>query len=132
MSTPIANLIDNTEEEFSQEKKAYINQTTNHVPNAETYIQQMPKQMEQVNIPTFNIQPQTDGFKVPFMENIDKKSIKIGMILVIIITLTQNKQFQSAIVNNLPPVLRSTEMMSNISVALISVLVAYFIYKFMN
>ena len=92
----------------------------------------MPKQMEQVNIPTFNIQPQTDGFKVPFMENIDKKSIKIGMILVIIITLTQNKQFQSAIVNNLPPVLRSTEMMSNISVALISVLVAYFIYKFMN
>ena len=116
------NNVGNTEEEHVNNVEI---QPQRHITNNSDKIENFNSSPVQTAAPT-------QQFKIPFMEDINKKMIKIGLILIIIIALTQNKGFQSALLNNLPRILKSTELLSNISVATISVLVTYLIYKFMD
>jgi len=72
------------------------------------------------------------NINLPFIEDIDTKTLKFGLILLIVLTMTQNKQGQSTIIENLPDGLKSTELITNVSVACISVLIIFLFYKLLN
>ena len=69
---------------------------------------------------------------LPFVEDIDTKTLKFGLILLIVLTMTQNKQGQSTIIENLPDGLKSTELITNVSVACVSILIIFLFYKLLN
>ena len=72
------------------------------------------------------------NISLPFIEDIDTKTLKFGLILLIVLTMTQNKQGQSTIIENLPDGLKSTELITNVSVACVSILIIFLFYKLLN
>ena len=74
----------------------------------------------------------TSSISLPFIEDIDTKTLKFGLILLIVLTMTQNKQGQSTIIENLPDGLKSTELITNVSVACVSILIIFLFYKLLN
>jgi len=72
------------------------------------------------------------NISLPFIEDIDTKTLKFGLILLIVLTMIQNKQGQSTIIENLPDGLKSTELITNVSVACVSILIIFLFYKLLN
>ena len=72
------------------------------------------------------------SINLPFIEDIDTKTLKFGLILLIVLTMTQNKQGQSTIIENLPDGLKSTELITNVSVSVVSIFIIFLFYKLLN
>jgi ABC-type transporter Mla MlaB component len=72
------------------------------------------------------------SINLPFIEDIDTKTIKFGIILLIVLTMTQNKQGQNIIIENLPDGLKSTELITNVSVSVVSIFIIFLFYKLLN
>ena len=128
-STPIANLLNvpkSNQENFDQ-----LNYRENLEGDSEE-IKEVITKNEQIN----NVEKQVNNKKIsinlPFVEDIDTKTLKFGLILLIVLTMTQNKQGQSTIIENLPDGLKSTELITNVSVSVVSIFIIFIFYKLLN
>ena len=128
-STPIANLLNvpkTNQENFDQ-----LNYRENLEGDSEE-IKEVITKNEQIN----NVEKQVNNKKIsinlPFVEDIDTKTLKFGLILLIVLTMTQNKQGQSTIIENLPDGLKSTELITNVSVSVVSIFIIFIFYKLLN
>tara|TARA_B100001094_G_scaffold286801_1_gene301885 strand:- start:636 stop:1028 length:393 start_codon:yes stop_codon:yes gene_type:complete len=72
------------------------------------------------------------SINMPIIEDIDTKTLKFGLILLIVLTMMQNKQGQSTIIENLPDGFKSTELITNISVACVTIIIIFLFYKLLN
>ena len=72
------------------------------------------------------------SINLPLVDDIDTKTLKFGLILLIVLTMTQNKQGQSTIIENLPDGLKSTELITNVSVSVISIFIIFLFYNLLN
>ena len=128
-STPIANLLNVTKS--NQENFDQLNYRENLEGDSEE-IKEVITKNEQIN----NVEKQVNNKKItinlPFVEDIDTKTLKFGLILLIVLTMTQNKQGQSTIIENLPDGLKSTELITNVSVSVVSIFIIFIFYKLLN
>ena len=129
-STPIANLL-SPPTKSNQENFDQLNYRENLEGDTQE-IKEVITKNEQIN----NVEKEVNNNKVtislPFVEDIDTKTIKFGLILLIVLTMTQNKQGQSTIIENLPDGLKSTELITNISVSVVSIFIIFLFYKLLN
>ena len=72
------------------------------------------------------------SINMPIIEDIDTKTLKFGLILLIVLTMMQNKQGQSTVIENLPDGFKSTELITNISVACVTIIIIFLFYKLLN
>tara|TARA_B110001452_G_scaffold261012_1_gene259259 strand:- start:1269 stop:1664 length:396 start_codon:yes stop_codon:yes gene_type:complete len=72
------------------------------------------------------------SINLPLVDDIDTKTLKFGLILLIVLTMTQNKQGQSTIIENLPDGLKSTELITNVSVSAVAIFIIFLFYKLLN
>jgi len=72
------------------------------------------------------------SINLPLVDDIDTKTLKFGLILLIVLTMTQNKQGQSTIIENLPDGLKSTELITNVSVSVVAIFIIFLFYKLLN
>ncbi len=129
-ATPIANLLSVTTKS-NQENFDQLNYRENLEGDSQE-IKEVITKNEQIN----NVEKEINNNKVtinlPFVEDIDTKTLKFGLILLIVLTMTQNKQGQSTIIENLPDGLKSTELITNVSVSVISIFIIFLFYKLLN
>lgn len=135
-TTPLNSLITQAEE---QSQASAIHQTSDPRPEAAQDIPMVMRQTEQVPIPNMvNSAPMQHftqsqgGIQIPFLTDMDDKTLKGLIVLIIIVAMTQNKSFQSGLVGMLPQLLKATEMVENVSVAVLAVVASYFAFKFIN
>ena len=129
-ATPIANLLSVTtksnQENFDQLKYR------ENLEGDSQEIKEVITKNEQIN----NVEKEINNNKVtinlPFVEDIDTKTLKFGLILLIVLTMTQNKQGQSTIIENLPDGLKSTELITNVSVSVVAIFIIFLFYKLLN
>ena len=128
-STPIANLLSpptkSNQENFDQ---------LNYRENLEGDTQEI-KEVITKNEQITDVGKNADNkvsINLPFIEDIDTKTLKFGLILLIVLTMTQNKQGQSTIIENLPDGLKSTELITNVSVSVVSIFIIFLFYKLLN
>ena len=97
-------------------------------------ITQVIENSEEIQNPQKDEKDTTNKINIsfPFIEDIDTKTLKFGLILLIVLTMTQNKQGQNTIIENLPDGLKSTELITNVSVACVSILIIFLFYKLLN
>jgi len=95
-------------------------------------IKQVFTKNEQINDVEKNVNNNKLNISLPFVEDIDTKTIKFGIILLIVLIMTQNKQGQSTIIENLPDGLKSTELITNVSVSVVAIFIIFLFYKLLN
>jgi hypothetical protein len=129
-ATPIANLLSVTTKS-NQENFDQLNYRENLEGDSQE-IKEVITKNEQIN----NVEKEINNNKVtinlPFVEDIDTKTLKFGLILLIVLTMTQNKQGQSTIIENLPDGLKSTELITNVSVSVVAIFIIFLFYKLLN
>lgn len=134
-TTPLNSLITQAEE---QSQASATHQTGDPRPEAAQDIPMVMRQTEQVPIPNMvNSVPmqhftQSQGIQIPFLADMDDKTLKGLIVLIIVVAMTQNKSFQAGLVSMLPQLLKATEMVENVSVAVLAVVASYFAFKFIN
>ena len=128
-STPIAKLLsapNSNQENFDQlDVRENIRGSDNEIKEVLTKNEQINDLEKEFNNNKVNI-------SLPFVEDIDTKTIKFGIILLIVLILTQNKQGQSTIIENLPDGLKSTELITNVSVSVVAIFIIFLFYKLLN
>jgi hypothetical protein len=127
-STPIANLLNtpkNNQENFDQ-----LNFREN-LEGDNQEIKEVITKNEQINDVVKNVDNKI-SINLPFIEDIDTKTIKFGIILLLVLTMTQNKQGQNTIIENLPDGLKSTELITNVSVSVVAIFIIFLFYKLLN
>ena len=129
-ATPIVNLLSVTTKS-NQENFDQLNYRENLEGDSQE-IKEVITKNEQIN----NVEKEINNNKVtinlPFVEDIDTKTLKFGLILLIVLTMTQNKQGQSTIIENLPDGLKSTELITNVSVSVVAIFIIFLFYKLLN
>ena len=130
-STPIQQLLNTPKP--NKEKFDQLNLREN-LQGTKENISQIIEDNEEIQKPVSDKKTTMKNINInlPFIEDIDTKTLKFGLILLIVLTMTQNKQGQSTIIENLPDGLKSTELITNVSVACISVLIIFLFYKLLN
>lgn len=135
-TTPLNTLITQAEE---QSQASAMHQTGDPRPEATQDIPMVMRQTEQVPIPNMvnsvpmqHFTQSQGGIQIPFLADMDDKTLKGLIVLIIIVAMTQNKSFQAGLVSMLPQLLKATEMVENVSVAVLAVVASYFAFKFIN
>ena len=130
-STPIQQIL-NTQK-TNKENFDQLNLREN-LQGKQENITQVIENSEEIQNPQKDEKDTTNKINVslPFIEDIDTKTLKFGLILLIVLTMIQNKQGQSTIIENLPDGLKSTELITNVSVACVSILIIFLFYKLLN
>lgn len=128
-STPIANLL-SPPTKSNQENFDQLDYRENLEGDTQE-IKEVINNNEQITDVGKNVNNKV-SINLPFIEDIDTKTIKFGIILLIVLTMTQNKQGQSTIIENLPDGLKSTELITNISVSVVSIFIIFLFYKLLN
>jgi len=129
-STPIANLL-SAPTKSNQENFDQLSVRENLEGSGEE-IKQVFTKNEQMNNVEKNVNNNKVSISLPFVEDIDTKTLKFGLILLIVLTMIQNKQGQSTIIENLPYGLKSTELITNVSVSVVAMFIIFLFYKLLN
>jgi len=129
-STPIANLL-SAPTKSNQENFDQLSVRENLEGSGEE-IKQVFTKNEQMNNVEKNVNNNKVSISLPFVEDIDTKTLKFGLILLIVLIMTQNKQGQNTIIENLPDGLKSTELITNVSVSVVAIFIIFLFYKLLN
>ena len=133
-STPIAKLL-SVPTKANQENFNQLSVREN-LEGSDQEIKQVFTKNEQINEQINDLENNVNNNKVnislPFVEDFDTKTIKFGIILLIVLIMTQNKQGQSTIIENLPDGLKSTELITNVSVSVVAIFIIFLFYKLLN
>ena len=128
-STPIAKLL-SAPTESNQENFDQIKYREN-LEGSNQEIKEVITDNELIN----NVEKKVNNkvsINLPLVDDIDTKTLKFGLILLIVLTMTQNKQGQSTIIENLPDGLKSTELITNVSVSAVAIFIIFLFYKLLN
>ena len=112
---------------FAQKSKEYSN-----LGSIIFYANEYVKFDNEINDLENNANNNKVNISLPFVEDFDTKTIKFGIILLIVLIMTQNKQGQSTIIENLPDGLKSTELITNVSVSVVAIFIIFLFYKLLN
>ena len=129
-STPIAKLL-SAPTKSNQENFDQLSYRENLEGDSQE-IKEVITKNEKINNVEKDINNNKISINLPFVEDIDTKTLKFGLILLIVLTMTQNKQGQSTIIENLPDGLKSTELITNVSVSVISIFIIFLFYNLLN
>jgi hypothetical protein len=129
-STPIAKLL-SAPTKSNQENFDQLSYRENLEGDSQE-IKEVITKNEKINNVENKINNNKISINLPFVEDIDIKTLKFGLILLIVLTMTQNKQGQSTIIENLPDGLKSTELITNVSVSVISIFIIFLFYNLLN
>ena len=129
-STPIAKLL-SAPTKSNQENFDQLTYRENLEGDSQE-IKEVITKNEKINNVENKINNNKISINLPFVEDIDIKTLKFGLILLIVLTMTQNKQGQSTIIENLPDGLKSTELITNVSVSVISIFIIFLFYNLLN
>ena len=128
-STPIANLLSpptkSNQENFDQLSYRENLQGDNNE------IKETINKAEEIIIPKKDNDNKI-SINLPFNQDIDEKTIKFGIILLIVLIITQNKQGQNTIIENLPDSFKTTELITNVSVSVVALFIIFLFYKLLN
>ena len=129
-STPIAKLL-SAPTKSNQENFDQLTYRENLEGDSQE-IKEVITKNEKINNVENKINNNKISINLPFVEDIDIKTLKFGLILLIVLTMTQNKQGQSTIIENLPDGLKSTELITNVSVSVVAIFIIFLFYKLLN
>jgi len=128
-STPIANLL-SAPTKSNQENFDQLSYRENLEGDSKE-IKETINKAEEIIIPKKDNDNKI-SINLPFNQGIDEKNIKFGIILLIVLIITQNKQGQNTIIENLPDSFKTTELITNISVSVVAVFIIFLFYKLLN
>ena len=128
-STPIANLL-SPPTKSNQENFDQLSYREN-LQGDNIEIKETINKAEEIIIPKKDNDNKI-SINLPFNQDIDEKTIKFGIILLIVLIITQNKQGQNTIIENLPDSFKTTELITNVSVSVVALFIIFLFYKLLN